>query len=81
MQPLSLRYNQQCDRYITEKTNLFCRASQRAEEFKMKDKHQRGGRERTFPGNTKAGTKISKQGKAGFKNKTIIINRNKHRIQ
>jgi len=67
MQPLSLRYNKQCDRYITEKTNLFCRASQRAEEFKMKDKHQRGGRERTFPGNTKAGTKISKQGKAGFK--------------
>ena len=43
----------------------------------MKDKHQRGGRERSFPGNTKAGTKISKQGKAGFKNKTIIINNNK----
>lgn len=42
----------------------------------MKDKHQRGGRERTFPGNTKAGTKISRQGKPGFKNKTIIINKN-----
>ena len=52
-----------------EEVNLFWRVSQRAGEFKIKDKHQRGGGKRNFSGHIKACTKILRQGKAGFKNK------------
>lgn len=51
-----------------EEVNLFWRVSQRAGEFKIKDKYQRGGK-RNFPGDIKACTNILRQGKAGFKNK------------
>lgn len=66
-----------------EEVNLFWRVSQRAGEFKIKDKHQRGGGKRNFPGDIKACTNILRQGKAGFKNKqtNIIINNNKNRVQ